>query len=322
VSAAVLTPGLRSPQLAEAVRAALARTPRRLPFECFYDELGSALFEAITRLPEYGLSRAGLRLLARHAGDVSDALPGALEVVELGSGSGRSTRVLLEELARSRPIVFHAVDISPAALSDCRRETEAVNGVTCVTIEASHLDGLRAAARRRRADARLLVLFLGSNLGNFERAQAEAFLCDVRRGLRPHDALLLGTDLQQSEERLLAAYDDPLGLSAAFNLNALGRLNRELDADFDLALFRHRVRWNRGARRVEMHLESLRDQTVRVRALDLTLTLARGETIWTESSHKFDLAGIRALASRTGFLCGAQWLDDEWPFAQSLLSAV
>jgi dimethylhistidine N-methyltransferase len=322
VNAAVLTPGLRSPQLADAVRAALARAPRRLPFECFYDELGSALFEAITRLPEYGLSRAGLRLLARHAGDVAEALPGALEVVELGSGSGRSTRILLQQLAGPRPIVFHAVDISPSALADCRRETEAVAGVTCVTIEASHLDGLRAAARRRRPDARLLVLFLGSNLGNFEREEADAFLRELRRGLRPHDALLLGTDLQQSHERLLAAYDDPLGLSAAFNLNALARLNRELDADFALALFRHRVRWNREVRRVEMHLESLRDQTVHVRALELTFPLARGETIWTESSHKFDTAEIRALAARTGFHCVAQWLDDEWPFAQSLLSAV
>lgn len=322
MTATALTPGLRSPQLADAVRAALARTPRRLPFECFYDELGSALFEAITRLPEYGLSRAGLRLLKRHAGNVALALPGALEVVELGSGSGRSTRILLEQLAGPRPIVFHAVDISASALEDCRRETEAVPGVTCVPIEASHLDGLRDAARRRDAHARLLVLFLGSNLGNFEQDAAEAFLRELRRALRPHDALLLGTDLQQDEARLLAAYDDPLGLSAAFNLNALARLNRELDADFDLAAFRHTVRWNRDEHRVEMHLEALRDQTVSVRALDLTFALRRGETIWTESSHKFDAAEIRALGERTGFRCGPQWLDDEWPFAQSLLLAV
>jgi dimethylhistidine N-methyltransferase len=321
VSATAATLGLRSPQLAEAIRAGIAQKPRRLPFECFYDELGSALFEAITRLPEYGLSRAGLRLLERHADDVAAALPGPLEVVELGSGSGRSTRILLERLAAKRPILFYPVDISPSALADCRRETERVPGVTCVPIEASHLEGLRDAAGRRR-QARLLALFLGSNLGNFERDQAGAFLRELRQALRPGDALLLGTDLQMSEARLRAAYDDPLGLSAAFNLNALARINRELDANFDLAAFRHTVRWNREAHRVEMHLESLQDQDVRIRALALVLPLERGETIWTESSHKFDAAELRSLAERTGFLCGSQWLDDEWPFAQSLLVAV
>lgn len=321
MSASAATPGLRAPRLAEAVHAALARRPRRLPFECFYDELGSALFEAITRLPEYGLSRAGLRLLERHAADVADALPGPLEVVELGSGSGRSTRILLERLAARRRIVFHAVDISPSALADCRREAERVPGVTCLPVEASHLDGLRDAARRRRPQARLLALFLGSNLGNFARDEAEAFLRDLRQALRPGDALLLGTDLQTSEARLLAAYDDPLGLSAAFNLNALARINRELDADFELAAFRHAVRWDAAARRVEMHLEALRPQTVRIRALPLTLELERGETIWTESSHKFDTAELRSLAERAGFVFGSQWLDDEWPFAQSLLLA-
>lgn len=317
----VASQGLRAPELAETVRAGLAQKPRRLPFECFYDELGSALFEAITRLPEYGLSRAGLRLLERHAGDVAAALPGPLEVVELGSGSGRSTRILLERLAATRPIVFYPVDISPSALADCRRETERVPGVSCVPIEASHLEGLRDAARRRNPQARLLALFLGSNLGNFGRDEAEAFLRELRQALRPGDALLLGTDLQMSEARLFAAYDDPLGLSAAFNLNALARINRELDADFELAAFRHTVRWNREARRVEMHLESVRDQIVRIRGLALTLPLERGETIWTESSHKFDAGELRSLAERTGFVCGSQWLDDEWPFAQSLLLA-
>jgi dimethylhistidine N-methyltransferase len=322
VSATAITSGLRAPQLAEAVRAGLAGKPRRLPFECFYDELGSALFEAITRLPEYGLSRAGIRLLEVHAAEVANALPGALEVVELGSGSGRSTRILLERLAATRPIVFYPVDISPSALDDCLRETERVPGVACRPIEASHLEGLHEAARLRRPQSRLLALFLGSNLGNFERPEAEEFMRQLRRALRPDDALLLGTDQQMSEPCLLAAYDDPLGLSAAFNLNALARINRELDADFALTAFRHTVRWNRGERRVEMHLSSLRDQTVRIRGLPLTLQLSRGETIWTESSHKFDAAEICALAQRTGFVCASQWLDAEWPFAQSLLLAV
>jgi dimethylhistidine N-methyltransferase len=322
VSEALALPGLRAPALAETVRAGISGTPRRLPFECFYDELGSALFEAITHLPEYGLARAGLRLLERHARDAAAALPGRLDVVELGSGSGRKTRVLLERLALAGPLVFYPVDISASALAECRNETERVPGVSCVTIEASHLDGLRDAARRRRAQARLLVLFLGSNLGNFEPGEAQTFLREVRRALRPADALLLGTDAQTSEAALRAAYDDPLGLTAAFNLNALARINRELDADFELAAFRHAVRWDRAARRVEMHLESLRDQPVRIGALDLSLQLARGETIWTESSHKYEAAEVRALGERAGFACAAQWRDHEWPFVQSLLLAV
>lgn len=313
--------GLRELRVADAIRRGLTRSPKQLPFECLYDDLGSALFEAITHLPEYGLSRAGVRLFERHAGDVGALLPGPLEVVELGSGSGRKTRVLLESLAATRPLVFSPVDISPSALADCRREVERVPGVTVVPLEAEYLDGLRAAVRRRSPQARLLVLFLGSNLGNFSREDAGAFLRDVRRVLRSDDALLLAVDLQCSEERLLAAYDDPIGLSAAFNLNTLARINRELDADFEIKAFRHRARWVAAERRVEMHLVSLADQAADIRGLDLTVTLERGETIWTESSHKFERDEVHTMAERAGFRCAAQWLDSEWPFAQSLLLA-
>jgi dimethylhistidine N-methyltransferase len=319
VSPATAERGLRQPALAEAIRSGLTRLPKRLPFECLYDELGSALFEAITHLPEYGLSRAGFRLFERHADDVGGLLPGPLEIVELGSGSGRKTRVLLESLAATRPLVFYPVDISAGALADCRREVERVAGVSVVALEAPYLDGLRTAVRSRRTEARLLVLFLGSNLGNFSPDDASVFLREVRKALRPGDALLLAVDLQTSEPRLLAAYDDPIGLSAAFNLNTLARINRELDADFDLAAFRHRARWDAAERRVEMHLVSLADQAARIRGLELTVELARGETIWTESSHKFEGHEVRAMAERAGFDCAAQWLDAEWPFSQSLL---
>jgi dimethylhistidine N-methyltransferase len=321
VSVGAVERGLREARVAESIRRGLTQRPKRLPFECLYDGLGSALFEAITHMPEYGLSRAGFRLFERYAADVGALLPGPLEVVELGSGSGRKTRVLLESLTAVRPVVFYPVDISAAALADCRREVERVAGVTVVPLERAYLEGLRAAVDRRRTEARLLVLFLGSNLGNFSKEEAAAFLRDVRRPLRPGDALLLGVDLQTSEPRLLAAYDDPIGLSAAFNLNTLARINRELDGDFRLAAFRHRARWDAAARRVEMHLESLADQAAHVRGLELTLELTRGETIWTESSHKFDRDEVGAMAERAGFSSAAQWLDDEWPFAQSLLLA-
>lgn len=322
MSVAAAERGLREAHVAEAIRRGLTQRPKRLPFECLYDELGSALFEAITNLPEYGLSRAGFRLFERHAGDVGALLPGPLDVVELGSGSGRKTRVLLESLAAMRSVVFYPVDISASALADCQREVERVAGVTVVPLERAYLEGLRTAVASRRAEARLLVLFLGSNLGNFSTEEASAFLRDVRQALRPGDALLLAVDLQTSEPRLLAAYDDPIGLSAAFNLNTLARINRELDADFQVKAFRHRARWDAAARRVEMHLVSLADQTVRIPGLELTIELVRGETIWTESSHKFERDEVRTMAERAGFSAAAQWLDSEWPFAQSLLLAI
>ena len=322
MSVAAAERGLREARVAESIRRGLTQRPKRLPFECLYDELGSALFEAITHLPEYGLSRAGFRLFERYADDVGALLPGPLEVVELGPGSGRKARVLLESLAAARPVVFYPVDISAAALADCQREVERVAGVTVVPLERDYLAGLSAAVASRRTEARLLVLFLGSNLGNLSTQEAAAFLRDVRRPLRRGDALLLGVDLQMSEPRLIAAYDDPIGLSAAFNLNTLARINRELDGDFQIQAFRHRARWDAAARRVEMHLESLVDQTAHVRGLGLDVELARGETIWTESSHKFEQDEVRAMAERAGFSSAAQWLDDDWPFGQSLLLAV
>lgn len=313
--------GLREPGLLARIRASLLGRPKRLPFECFYDDLGSALFEAITHLPEYGLSRAGLRLLRANAGELVERLGSPLDVVELGSGSGRKARVLLEQAARSGPVVYHPVDISAVALDECRREVGRVDGLSVEPVQASHLDGLRLAVARRRAGYRLLVLFLGGNIGNFERDEALRFLRAIREAVAPGDALLVGADLEKPEAQLLPAYDDALGVTAAFNRNALARLNRELLADFDLARFRHQVRYDRAARRIEAHLVSLGEQRVRIPGLDLELRFADGETLWTESSHRFAPGEMRRIGEAAGYLGEAEWVDAEWPFAQTLLRA-
>jgi len=167
-----------------------------------------------------------------------------------------------------------------------------------------------------------LLLFLGSNVGNFDRLGAEDFLRGVRARLKPGDAMLIGTDLEKPVHVLLEAYDDPAGVTAAFNLNLLGRINRELDADFDLRQFRHEARYNREFRRVEMHLRSLCDQEVNVAGAEVRCRLAAGETIWTEASHKYVLDELPWIAERTGFRSKVRWVDDEWPFAESLWFAV
>jgi L-histidine N-alpha-methyltransferase len=295
---------------------------KELPSKFLYDEVGSALFEVISVLPEYGLTRADVRLLRHHAPDIVSRLPLPVIVAELGTGSGKKTRWLLEALARRRPSCYCPIEISRSALAMCRRELGDIEAISIVGYEGEYLEGLARVAARRRDGEHLLVLFLGSTIGNFERPAAVEFLREVRRILRTGDSLLLGTDLEKPAAQLLAAYDDPLGITAAFNLNLLARINRELDADFMLPRFRHLARYNPAARSIEMHLRSTCAQTVTLRAVGLALTLHEGETIWTESCHKYAAGEVPKLATKAGFHCKAQWVDQEWPFAESLLFAI
>ena len=304
------------------VAAGLTKPQKELPSKYLYDEVGSALFEVICALPEYGLARAGERLLRRHAGDIVAQLSQPVAVAELGSGTGKSTRWLLEALARRQPVTYYPIDISRAALARCERELSQIDSVSLVGFERAYLDGLLEVAARRREGEHLLVLFLGSTIGNFDRPAGEEFLRAVRRILQPGDALLLATDLEKPMPQLILAYDDPLGVTAAFNLNLLARVNRELEADFNLARFRHQARWDGRERRIEMHLVSLAEQSVTLPKLGLTVGFREGETIWTESCHKYNLEEIFQMAARAGYHCRAQWVDSEWPFAQSLYVAV
>ena len=294
---------------------------RELPSMYLYDELGTALFDAITLLPEYGLTRAEERLLRRHAGDMLEHLPPPVAVIELGSGSGRKTRWILEGLANREPVAYFPIDISAAALIKCHQELGHIGAISIVGLEKSYLEGLQEVAARRRPDQTLLVLFLGSTIGNFDPPAAAKFLRDIRRHLKPGDALLLGVDVEKLVHDMLLAYDDPAGVTAAFNLNLLARINRELGGDFILRDFEHHVRYQEMDRRIEMHLRSTRKQTVSIRAADFTCTFREGETIWTEACHKFRVEEIPGIARRTGFLCEAQWIDTEWAFAENLLIA-
>jgi L-histidine Nalpha-methyltransferase len=307
-------------EFARCVRECLTKSGQKeLPSKYLYDEVGSALFEAICVLPEYGLTRADARLLEKHAGEIVARLPFPIEVAELGSGSGKKTRWILEALSQRQRTYYYPIEISPSALAACEKELGQIDLVSIVGYEQPYLEGLRAVAKRRDDREHLLVLFLGSTIGNFDRAAGEGFLREVCTILRTGDALLLGTDLEKSAAVQILAYDDPAGVTAAFNMNLLARINRELGANFDLDHFEHEARWNSEERRIEMHLRSMRQQRVTIPAAGLQVEFNEGETIWTESSHKYRPAEVVHMAERTGFRCVEQWIDEDWPFAQNLL---
>lgn len=299
-------------QLARAVRTGLAVRPKTLPPRLFYDEAGSELFEQITELPEYYLTRTERAILERHAGEmVSLAANGSrLRFTELGAGSAEKTRVLMKaSLAQQNGLVFEAVDVSATALlvAQARIERE-IPGVRAALLEMDYTNGFKldacAACERR------LVLYIGSSIGNFEPKEAARILRKVRKQLHEGDGLLLGVDLVKDESTLIAAYNDAAGVTAAFNKNMLTRMNRELGADFDLDRFNHRAVWNENMSRMEMHLESSIDQRVRFAALDWEIEFDAGETIHTENSYKFRPGDAGAMMAAAGFACAGTWTDE------------
>jgi dimethylhistidine N-methyltransferase len=239
----------------------------------------------------------------------------------LGSGSGKKTRWILEALSHQQRTVYSPIEISSAALAQCERELGHMDHVTILGLEREYLEGLSSVAAQRTGGEHLLVLFLGSTIGNFDRDAGMEFLKAVRRSIEPGDSLLLSTDLVKPEEQLILAYCDPLGVTAAFNMNILSHINRDLDADFDLSSFRHEARWHSEERRVEMHLRSLQDQRVVFRKANFEIDIREGETLWTESSHKFTAEEVAHIAGAAGYRSEVQWIDREWPFALSLFMA-
>ena len=296
----------------------LSQTPRQLPSEHLYDDLGSELFEAICRLPWYGITRAEQRLLERCSHDIVSRVAPISTVIELGPGSGLKLATLLSARPAG-PVTVHLVDVSGAALEAAGRALANDGDLLVVPHEATYEAGLNEIAGNRRGDGRTLTLFLGSNIGNFDPPGAAAFLRNIRTASSAGDSLLLGADLVKPEADLLLAYDDPLGVTAAFNKNLLVRANNELEADFDLAGFSHRAVWNAGASRIEMHLVSERRQRVRVPVADLDITFESGDTIWTESSYKYRADQIAASVKQAGFVTTSQWIDDG--FALTLAEA-
>jgi dimethylhistidine N-methyltransferase len=312
---------------ADDVRRGLGARPKALPPRYFYDALGSQLFEAICQLPWYPITRAETRQLARHARAMVEAFlgrHGALTLVELGSGSGEKLSVLAEavDLAQAtdgQTVPVHLVDISAKALELSRSTLSRHAHLRVVTHRATYEEGLRAvAAAPRESEGARLVCFLGSNIGNFDPPAAAALMAQIRGALGEGDGLLLGADLVRPEGELLLAYDDPLGVTAAFNKNVLLRINTELDGDFDLGAFAHRAVWNAAASRVEMHLVSRRPQRVRVAAADVDVSFAEGESIWTESSYKYTPEGLVELGKRAGLRARAQWIEEEGRFSTTL----
>jgi L-histidine Nalpha-methyltransferase len=301
-----------------------ATEQRTLPAWLFYDAIGSALFERITELPEYYLTRTERAIFSTYADAIilAAARGQRLSIAELGAGSAAKTGLLLHAAVRAQgDVTYCPVDVSPTALDSAKRHLETeVPGVFVepqvadYTQEPIALDTSEEAVRK-------LVLYIGSSIGNFAPEDAVRVLRTVREQLQPGDTLLLGTDMVKDERTLLAAYDDAAGVTAAFNRNILHRLNRELDADFAVDRFQHRAVWNAAESRMEMHLVSEVAQRVCLRAVDCNLYFAAGETIHTENSYKFTQRSIEWLLKQTGFTPSQQWMDEKQWFAVNLAVA-
>jgi dimethylhistidine N-methyltransferase len=313
---------VRVATFAEDVRAGLGTLPLSLSPKYFYDDLGSALFEAITRLPEYYLTRVERDLLATYGREIAGALDGPVELVELGSGSAVKTRLLIDAiLERQARLTFHPIDISADAVTESSLALVASYERLRVVAYAGDYFPLLREKRVVTRD-RVLALFLGSNIGNFEPDDARELLTLLAAALRPGDGVLIGYDLKKDPSILELAYDDPTGVTAAFNKNLLGRMNRELGADFDLAAFQFCARWNEDRGAILSYLVAAVAQRVHVPLAGLTLDLAAGDMIHTESSYKFSRDEIVALAQRCGYAERTTYSDTAGRYALSLLTVV
>lgn len=311
-----LPDGFLADSLRRDALAGLTSAPKSLPPKWFYDAQGSALFEKITELPEYYPTRAEREILHNAAGTLA-GLTGARTLVELGSGSSDKTRVLLSALRDWGTLRSYVpVDVSEPALAAAG--TALIEEYPGMAVNAVVSDFEEHLGLPADADGPRLVAFLGSTIGNLLPADRAGFLRRIRAELRPGDTFLLGTDLVKDPAVLVAAYDDPAGVTAAFNKNVLSVLNASLGADFDLDLFEHVAEWNPSAEWIEMRLRSAAEQTVRVRDLGLTVRFDEGEQMRTEVSAKFTKAGVAAELAASGFEMRTWWTDARGQFGLSL----
>ena len=320
-----LSEAAQTPIGAEVLRG-LSMKPKTLSPWMFYDDEGSRLFEQITELPEYYVTRAEREIFEANADEiVASAGEGHLSLYELGAGTATKTGLLLKAAVRKQGRVrYHAIDISGSAIEDAKRGLEDdIPEILVEPVVADYTVGLsNVSLGQRRPGERRMFLYIGSSIGNFEMPFALRILRDVRSQLVAGDALLLGADLVKDRQTLLQAYDDAAGVTAAFNKNILLRINRELGSNFNPHLFRHRARWNEASSRIEMHLESLITQIVFIPALDMQIRLNRAETIHTENSYKFTDEQVRGLLDRAGFRISKQWKDGRGWFGEYLALAV
>jgi dimethylhistidine N-methyltransferase len=310
----------RAQSFASDVSAGLTASPKHLSCCYFYDPEGSRLFEAICELPEYYLTRAEASILRAHAGEIAARLPGKTTLVELGSGNADKTRILIEAFLATRSRQRYVpLDICRTVLEDSSLELlRAYPKLEILALAMEYQDGLRQL--RTEAEQPKLILWLGSNIGNFERTAAAAFLHQVREMMTARDRLLVGIDLRKDRRTLEAAYDDAQGVTAAFNLNLLTRINRELGGHFDLARFRHQALYEETIGRIELYLQSTCDQRVRIDQLGLDVEFTAGEDVHTENSYKYSLAEIDALAPAAGLTLEDRWLDAEGRFSVNLFA--
>jgi L-histidine Nalpha-methyltransferase len=311
---------VRISSFADDVGRGLRSFPKRLPPKCFYDDLGSMLFEAITHLPEYYLTRTESALLHASAGEIIDTLGAPIALFELGSGSAAKTKHLITAaLQRQTALHYRPIDISRATLlSSSQALVDEYPGLVVDAYVGDYFTYLKKATPR--LTERTLALFLGSNIGNFEPEDATGLLRALRRTLKTGDALLLGTDLKKSVDRLELAYDDPAGVTAAFNKNVLGRINRELGGNFDLHKFEHVARYDAARGAVDMFLAAKRATDAHISDLDLYVSFTEGESIHTESSYKYDRENIALIAADSGYKLDRSWMDPAEDYALSLLS--
>jgi dimethylhistidine N-methyltransferase len=309
----------RAESFAEDVRNGLSMSPKRVPSKYFYDELGSALFDAITVLPEYYLTRAETEILRDWGWEIVRALGNPIEFIELGSGSAIKTRILIEEALRvQRSLKYSAIDISGEALrASAQTLVEAYPNLS-VTAYAADYFSILGTGTLKRSD-RVLAMFMGSNIGNYEPEEARALLTGLGSSLKPGDGLLLGTDLKKDPQVLELAYDDATGVTAAFNKNLLSRMNRELGANFNLRHFTYVAKYDPQHGRVAAYLEAARAQKVHLEQLGMTVKFVRGERLHTESSYKYSMDDIAALAEQTGYALARSWTDKGERFSVNLL---
>lgn len=306
--------------IANDVLEGLTREPKTLSPKLFYDAAGSELFERITELPEYYPTATERGILRQYAPAIVKQEGECSAVVELGAGSASKTTLLLDAFVKARQaITYYPVDVSAAALEFCSDRMREM--LPSVRVVPKVLDFTHGMPQFRQIAGRKLFLFIGSSIGNFEPLEAGFFLKQIRSSMNPGDGLLLGTDMRKSPDVLVPAYDDSEGVTAAFNKNVLTRINRELGGDFDLDSFAHRIVWNDELSRIEMHLESLRQQTVTLADLALTLQFRKGETIHTENSYKFTTSMVQAIARNGGFTTEQTWSDAKHWFTVHLLRA-
>jgi L-histidine N-alpha-methyltransferase len=305
------------PSYAEDVEQGLASSHKTLPCKLFYDQAGSALFEQITELPEYYLTRTELEILRERGGEIAEEVRPGVTVVELGSGTATKTTTLLQAFSRRQMRVpYFPVDISPAALAEARERVE--SQCSRVSVRPVVADFSHGFAFLRTIPGRKLVLYLGSSIGNFDPGPAIEMLSQIRSQLTSGDALLLGTDLVKDPAILVPAYDDAQGVTEQFDKNILARLNRELGANFDLDFFRHVAIWNPAKSRMEINLESLRPQVVDLGLLNRSVSFANGERIHTENSYKYTMPMVREMLKTSGFSLDATWFDHRTWFALHL----